>query len=161
MIDLSFTGAHMNNNMRRFREHIKTEHGAAYPREDEISDRRAFIAALGGVIVGGVFVGCGDWRKNKVAGGMEWPQSKLDKGPPDAGPPDIHVTSGVPDMAQAPLDQHMPPYDAAGGMPDMPAPMDLVTPPTPDLKVGPPEFALAGIAPPPDAAADATKPKKP
>ena len=97
-----------------------------------------------------MFAGCKDWRKNNVAGGMQWPDSQLDKGPADAGPPDLdlHVSSGTAPDINAPRDM------LSGGKPDVaPALMDQAIL---DQAHATPEMGTAGKPPMPDASADSS-----
>ena len=155
----------MNNKKRSFREHVKTSPGAACPRQVEIQDRRAFIASLGGVLLGGVMLGCSD---DSNSGGAS----------PDAGVPDLNHTSGLPDSNQSKLDLAQPDRYISPGIPkDLKAPIDQPVPDlNPDMDIGPaglpvPDRALidqhvphdmspdmdlnpAGLPPPPDASMD-------
>lgn len=142
----------MSQKKSGFREHVTASPRADYPREDEIKDRRAFIAALGGALAGGVLSGCGLRRNDNIAGGMEWPKAKLDKGldaGPEAGPSDLNITSGLPDAPRAWKDLSI-------GWPDItPAKLDMqpdLFPAKPDMDIGP-----AGLPPMPDASADKKK----
>jgi hypothetical protein len=163
----------MSQKKSGFREHVTATPRADYPREDEIKDRRAFIVALGGAIAGGVLSGCRFRKNENVAGGMEWPKAKLDKGMdagPEAGPPDLNASSGIPDGPRAWKDRSI-------GWPDItPAKLDMQPdktdmkrelgpaglPPMPDAGADKPdlkrELGPAGLPPMPDAGADKKKP---
>ena len=142
---------------RAFRGHVKTSPGAACPRQVEIQDRRAFIASLGGMMLGGVMLGCSDDGKGAAT-------------QPDAGLPDLNA--GIIIDAKAPVDERTYPWDVSVGWPDIdPAPGDLTdlfphpdgaqiggAPLVPDAAAdqhpAAPEIGLAGKAPMPDASAD-------